>query len=290
VISSDELRAMQRLTQEAWRLRPEHVDVTLGGMSYTWGVQNERYSDEWLHRLWLDGDRALAWAWLFLPSSLEWQVHPDHSDLLDEVLDWFEGAARSDERAVAVREANLDARSRLERRGFLRDDAAPWMRLNMRELGEIEAPRLPAGFRLRTMKDVGGDVAGRVAVHQASWREFGTRVTKQTYANVVQTWPYRSDLDLLVETPDGDFGAFALAWYDPDNRVGEFEPVGTDPRFRRRGLGRALSLFGLEKLRELGATHAIVQSRGDEAHPGPSRLYESVGFREFSRNCRYVKR
>ena len=278
---------MQRLTQEAWRLRPEHVDVTLGGISYTWGVQNADYSDEWRHRLWLDGDRALAWAWLFLPASLEWQVHPDHPDLLDEVLDWFESAAGSVERDVAVRDANRYARSRLERRGFRRDDAAPWLRLNMRDLAEIDEPQPPPGFRLRTMED--GDVAGRVAVHQASWREFGTRITEATYANVMRTWPYRSDLDLLVETPDGDFGAFALAWYDPDNRVGEFEPVGTDPRFRRRGLGRAVNLFGLQKLREAGATHAIVQSRGDDAHPAPTRLYESVGFRQFSRNCRYVK-
>ena len=25
------------------------------------------------------------------PTMLVWQVHPDHPDLIDEVLDWFEG-------------------------------------------------------------------------------------------------------------------------------------------------------------------------------------------------------
>ena len=71
--------------------------------------------------------------------------------------------------------------------------------------------------------------------------------------------------------------------------MGELEPVGTDPRFRRRGLGRAVNLFGLERLREVGARAAIVGCRGDDGHPAPRRLYESVGFTELSRNVRYVK-
>jgi len=70
------------------------------------------------------------------------------------------------------------------------------MRLNVRGLEEIEVPHLPSGFRLLTMADSDADMAARVAVHQASWRELGTRITQETYANVVLTWPYRPDLDL----------------------------------------------------------------------------------------------
>jgi len=68
-----------------------------------------------------------------------------------------------------------------------------------------------------------------------------------------------------------------------DNTVGEFEPVGTHPEYRRRGLARALNLFGLRRLREAGAEHAIVGCRGDDDYPIPRRLYASVGFRELSR-------
>lgn len=77
MISPAELRAMQQLAQVSWRLEPTHVDVTVGELAYTWGVNNGTdYASEWRHRLWMDGDEALAWAWLFPPGSLEWQVHP----------------------------------------------------------------------------------------------------------------------------------------------------------------------------------------------------------------------
>ncbi|MBA2476812.1 MAG: GNAT family N-acetyltransferase [Actinobacteria bacterium] len=288
-ISPAELAAMQRLAQESWRLEPTHVDVTVGELAYTWGVNNGTdYASEWRHRLWMDGDEALAWAWLFPPGSLEWQVHPGRPELLEDVLDWFRGEVPQGPRATSVRGAQTDAIGRLRARGFRPDSSAPWMRLNTRGLERIEAPHLPSGFRLLTMADAGADLAARVAVHQESWRELGTRVTQETYANVTRTWPYRPDLDLVVEAPDCTYAAFVLAWYDPENRVGEFEPVGTDPRFRRRGLARALNLFGLERLREVGA-RAAVGCRGDDGHPVPRRLYESVGFRELSRNVRYVK-
>lgn len=280
---------MQRLAQDCWRLEPTHVDVTMGELAYSWGVRNADYSSEWLHRLWQRGNETLAWGWLTLPGSLELQLHPNHTELLVEVLDWFESSVGAGQRDVSVRAANEGAIHELERRGFTRDENAPWMRMNMRELTEIEEPAPPEGFRLRTMAELGDDISRRVAVHRAAWAELGTRVTAATYPGVMRTWPYRADLDLVVEAPEGELMAFALAWYDDENRVGELEPVGTDPRFRRRGLGRAVNLFGLQRLREAGATHAIVASRGDAAYPVPSRLYESVGFRELSRNCRYVK-
>jgi hypothetical protein len=41
-----------------------------------------------------------------------------------------------------------------------------------------------------------------------------------------------------------------------------------------------VNLFALQRLREEGATLALVACRGDDAYPIPRRLYESVGFRE----------
>jgi len=289
LISREELRRMQGLAQELWRREPTHVDITVGELAYTWGVRNADYSAEWRHHFWVDGGRCIAWGWLFLPGSLEWQVHPDHPDLLDDVLDWFEAETEGARRETTVRAANQDAIDRLERREFIVNGDAPWMQLNVRDLSDIEEPWLPDGFRLRTMRELDGGVAARVSVHQESWREFGTHVTDVTYPRVMETWPYRDDLDLVVEGPDGRLVAFALAWYDDANRVGEFEPVGTDPRFRRQGLGRAVNLFGLQRLRDVGATHAIVQCRGDNGHPVPRHLYESVGFSAISRQYRYEK-
>lgn len=87
----------------------------------------------------------------------------------------------------------------------------------------------------------------------------------------------------MVEAPDGSFAAFCLIWLDEQNGVGELEPVGTDPRFRRLGLGTAVCSFALHRLREQGATAAIVYARGDPGYPVPKPLYESIGFRRHSR-------
>jgi GNAT superfamily N-acetyltransferase len=231
---------------------------------------------------------VVAWGWVFLPGTLEWQVHPEQPQLFDDVLDWFEAETEDTPRATTVRSTNEEAVERLQARGYRYDRDTPWMLMNVHSLEEIEEPRLPDGFRLRTMAEI-GDLAARVAVHQAAWREMGTRVTMKTFGNVTKTWPYRPDLDLVVEAPDGRLVAFALAWYDENNQVGEFEPVGTDPAYRRKGLGRAVNLFGLHRLREVGAEQATVAFRGDLGYPIPRRLYESVGFAELSRNRRFVK-
>ena len=39
-----------------------------------------------------------------------------------------------------------------------------------------------------------------------------------------------------------------------------------------------------------GATQAIVGCRGDANYPIPKKLYRSVGFRELSRELRYIKK
>lgn len=248
-------------------------------------------SDKSVHRIWMRGDDVLAWAWFFPPGALDWQVHPDHQELHADVLDWFEDQAGAHRPLTTqARDADADAQKRLRARGYERDPDAPWMRLNIRDLDEIEEPQLPDGFRLRSVADYDGDIRTRVAVHQAAWAELGTRVTLDTYPVVMRTWPYRADLDFVLEAPDGRGVAFALGWYDEANRIGEFEPVGTAPDFRRLGLGRAVNLFGLHRFRDAGATDAIVGCRGDEAHPIPCKLYESVGFRELSRQLRFVRR
>jgi hypothetical protein len=47
--------------------------------------------------------------------------------------------------------------------------------------------------------------------------------------------------------------------------------------------------FALRRLAALGAPAAAVKARGDDAYPGPLRLYESLGFRRHTRSVEYRK-
>jgi ribosomal protein S18 acetylase RimI-like enzyme len=76
-----------------------------------------------------------------------------------------------------------------------------------------------------------------------------------------------------------------MAWWDPDARVGEFEPVGTHPEHQRRGLSRALLTWGLRRYAERGAS--IVQVYSDATNVASEALYEAVGFERRAFHRRY---
>jgi ribosomal protein S18 acetylase RimI-like enzyme len=297
------LRSMQSLAQEVWRLRPTFVnpDATMGDLAWSWGSEEDNPQIVYEHRTWIQRDRVAAWGWIVPPqlmtitadhkemgdASLVWQTHPDRPELLDDVIGWFEAEVPDAVLRTSVRAANNAALATLEARGYEHDPAAPWGLLNARDLLEIEQPTLPDGYSLKTMRDL-DDITRRVAVHQVAWNS--KRVTEDSYARLMRTWPYRDDLDFVVEAPDGTLVASTIGWYDEENRVGEFEPVGTHPDYRQKGIGRALMLFGCHRFREAGATNAIVGCRGDDDYPIPKKLYESAGFREISRDVPLVKR
>jgi ribosomal protein S18 acetylase RimI-like enzyme len=115
-----------------------------------------------------------------------------------------------------------------------------------------------------------------------------SRVTEASFRDVQGAWPDRADLDCVVEAPDGRLVAYCLAWLDSANAVGELEPVRTHPDFRRLGLASVVCRFALRRLREEGATRAVVYADVDPANPGPKALYESIGFVETSRLLVYL--
>jgi GNAT superfamily N-acetyltransferase len=265
-----DLEAILGLTQELW---PD-TGCTYGQIAW-WAASI--LHGEYEARLWHDGGALIGWGWLSGGTELEFDVRPSHREVLDEILDW----AQPEE--LLVRSDHTDAISRIEAHGLTHDLEAPWMRLNARSLEQIDEPELPDGYRVRTVEE--GDWSSRVEAHRSAFHP--SRLRADLYAFARSTPAYRADLDCVVEAPDGSIAAFTLAWLDEVNSVGQFEPVGTHADHRRRGLGRAVGLFALQRLRELGAATALVECRGDAAYPVPAQLYESLGFREVSRTLAY---
>jgi GNAT superfamily N-acetyltransferase len=272
-----DLTAMLHLEQELWRDDPADVACTFGAIAF-WSAQ--LLHGDWTARLWFDGDSLAGWGWLTGGTELTWEVRPRHRALLDEILDW------GPPDAVHVPTHHEDAIGRLRARGLEHVPDAPWFRWNIRTLEEIEEPHLPDGYRLTTMAEHDG-FESRAAAHRTAFSP--SRFRDDVYARVRETWPYRADLDCVVVASDGSVASYTLAWLDEANAVGEFEPVGTHEDHLRLGLGRAVNLFALQRLRDEGATTALVGCRGDAAYPIPCKLYESVGFRERARSIAFKR-
>jgi hypothetical protein len=122
--------------------------------------------------------------------------------------------------------------------------------------GDLPSPDVPPGFRLRQVEP--DDADRRAQVHRAAFHP--SRVSGESYRNVMAAWPHRPDLDLVIEAPDG-----------------------------RLGLARAVSLGVLQALRAASAAQAVVYPRGDDDYPVPARLYGSLGFTPRARTVTYAR-
>jgi ribosomal protein S18 acetylase RimI-like enzyme len=164
----------------------------------------------------------------------------------------------------------------LEMRGFTRTDEFMWAML--RSLDEpLPETRLPQGYHVRSV-DGEGEVCARSA---ASHGAFGSSLAFEEYLprmlRFMRSPVYRGDQDLVTVAPDGRFASFCIVWPDPVTKVGLFEPVGTHPDFQRKGLGKAVVVEGLRRLKARGMKQAIVCAEHD--NPAARKLYESAGFR-----------
>lgn len=270
----DDLQLMLGLAQELWRDNPRDVQCPYGQIAW-WSANIPHGESE--ARLWFDDEQLVGWGWVTAGTELEFQVRPTHREVLDEILVW----AAPEE--LMVHSHDVDAIARIEAHGLVHMPSVPWMRLNSRSLDDLPEPVLPEGYLLRTVRSE--DFGSRAAAHRSAFRP--SRFRDDIYEFVRATAPYRADLDCVAIAPDGSVAAYTLAWIDELNSVGQFEPVGTHADHQRRGLGRAVNLFALHRLRDEGATLGLVECRGDAAYPVPAKLYESVGFREISRLLAY---
>ena len=141
---------------------------------------------------------------------------------------------------------------------------------------DLPAPELRNGATVRAVRDEPDDLKARVALHCEVWES--AKFSLEGYERLRTKPLYRPDLDLVVETADGELAAYCIVWWDPVTKTGEFEPVGTSERFRRQGFGKAVVLEGLRRLKDLGAEYAMVICSLGPTYEPSRFLYTSAGF------------
>ncbi len=181
--------------------------------------------------------------------------------------------------------------------GFERFRALWQMRRSLRD--PLDAPRLP-GTTLRTFRP------GR---DEQEWLELNARAFAKHPEQ--GSWQ-RHDLELREQEPWFDPAGFFVAERDgvmtgfhwtkvpgaaePGPRgaaamahcIGEVYVVGVDPGQQGTGLGRALTLAGLEHLRDRGLPEAMLYV--DEDNTPAIKMYERLGFSRWSTDAMYRQR
>ncbi len=148
----------------------------------------------------------------------------------------------------------------------------------------IPPSRLVRGMRLRQVTD--DDLEERVACHRASWLR--STWSMETYLRVRASPVYDPELDIVLEAPDGTFASYCICWADRESGIGSYEPVGTRPDWRGRGVGREIIYEGFRRLKAKGMLAARVGTAGFNA-PAQA-LYESCGFQRIGTCRTFIKR
>ncbi|MEG4054545.1 MULTISPECIES: GNAT family N-acetyltransferase [unclassified Microcoleus] len=165
-----------------------------------------------------------------------------------------------------------------------------------RSLSEpIPEPQFPEGFALRQFPGE-QDAAAWVEMFNQSfidhWNHHDLTVDK--FKHELAKPDYRNDLDLIAVADDGTFVSFCYCEISVEecDRTGRNEGwiacLGTRRGFRKMGLGRAMLLAGLHRLKAAGVATAILGVDAENSS-GALHLYESAGFHNIRDSISYVK-
>ncbi|MFC2083075.1 GNAT family N-acetyltransferase [Candidatus Bipolaricaulota bacterium] len=213
------------------------------------------------------------------------QRHPEHSDLLEEMIAFSEEHYLSPKKNRVytwVYDDDADLIAVVKARGFERRDEPVSHHLEY-AFGEFPKLELPDGFRLLSMAeendiDKRREIFGRGFNHEEE-KEWPSAYS---YRELQKAPDYHKELDLFIVAPDGTYAACCIVWYDEVNHVGHLEPLGTHPDFRRKGLATQIQYEGMRRLQELGATHMPMTG-------GFEPFYRAIGFEEKQTQRPWVK-
>ena len=262
-------------------------------------------------RLWEDANgKLIGFAQLgivdlgeVIDGRLSFRVHPDArgGDVEAVAIAW--GEVRMREVSVmrsspvklrsSVRAEDGDRISVLASCGFKVDRYFFRMARSLSE--PIPEPQFPQGFALIQFPGEQDATAWVEMFNQSfidDWNHHDLTVDRFKY-NLAKP-DYRNDLNLIAVAGDGSFVAFCYGHISQkeNDRTGRNEGwiayLGTRRAFRKIGLGRAMLLAGLHRLKAAGVATAILGVDAENSS-GALRLYESAGFHNIRNSMSYVK-
>ncbi|WP_255579237.1 mycothiol synthase [Cryobacterium sp. PAMC25264] len=184
------------------------------------------------------------------------------------------------------------ARRLADRFGFSAERTLLQLERPLTDADSEAAPELPSGLIIDTFRPApAGDAAEWVRLNAlvfATHPEQGAITEADLADRMNEPWFDAGDLLLARDTQTGEPGRIVgYNWLkiEPGATLGEIYVLGVHPDAAGAGLGRALMLAGLGRLRERGCTAVELYVEAESA--GPVRLYRSLGFAEATVDVQY---
>jgi GNAT superfamily N-acetyltransferase len=161
----------------------------------------------------------------------------------------------------------------LRRRGFQRIERPNEQEIQHRRSLAEPLPEVSAtpGYIIRPMGD-GLELLERCYASGLGFHEDDIHIARNNrddpaWYHSIQSSPlYRRDLDIVAVASDGSIAAFCTAWFDDVTRTAYLEPVATVPAHRKHGLGKAVCLEALQRLKHMGCQVAFVGGYSERAN------------------------
>jgi len=285
--NDNDMRAMEAL---ACSCRASHLHVTdLPYRLSSWALDDPENV-----RLWVDGQNQM-FGWMVMQVSfytLDFVCRPElEVILLPEMLAWAYQRSLAHPEIIPIGTpegrpcwfvnvfADESTQIRiLEEVGFANQANVgeySWTKVWLERPADLPVKdyRIPAGFSVRPMAGE-AEAESYVDLHRAT---FGSKIMSVDWRKRTIRHPnHVADLDLVVEAPDGRLAAFCIGWLAAEAQVGQIEPLGCHPDFRRYALGRIALAEGLRRLKAHRAQKIHVET--DNWRGTAKDLYESIGF------------
>jgi mycothiol synthase len=251
---------------------------------------------------------GFAYLWITEPSDsidgfLSFYIHPNHRqiNLESTIIAWGQqrmGEVKQEQKipirfGLSARDSQWERIKIIENHGFKVTRYFFTMERNLTET--IPQPQLPAGYSIRQI-NTKTDVPAWVDMFNKSFVDHWNHhdLTIENMIHFINEPSYRPDLNLIAINTDGTFVATCECQIFPEdnNRTGRNEAwigtLATIRSHRKIGLGTAMLLSGLHKLKSLGMNTARLGVDADNPS-GALRLYESVGFNKVYTRIVYMK-
>jgi len=210
------------------------------------------------------------------------QVDPEFRYLEREMIKWVEqhfkviqkGKEKRDKLRINILEGNTQRETLLTELGYKNEQIYGYCRIRKGDFPIIDY-LCPDNFEIRAIKrndfDQLASLIRKVFGH-------GETFTAEVLEWLASCSFYREELDLVAVTPNGVIASFCTFRMDPYSNIINLEPMGTNPEYRRMGLGKALITEGIKRSMKYNPPFFSIDGAANT--PAANRLYDVTGFTE----------